>query len=373
MTGTRKRVAIVFFDSWLPYSPTTLNYYDQLHREFEVAIIHRSSGNPRYAVDLGGRVVIDLRMVATRLTDKIKYMLSRLTDAPRCRCSYADFLESQRLGRALAGFRADHVVAIDTAALRSVQRAWGGTPHLLSLEIKTSLEWQCIDKQRVNAVLVDSKERYKEFLGDVGRKTFVVPNAPAFEAIEKPDTDPRDLLYCGNPLDRFGIYSYLHFLLFYPDYFLTIKGPLHKAFQENAAMFFPQLLQQGRLRLDAEYVEEKCINRYLSRFRIGFCIYDLRFAQQRIAHYKLVNSQKMYRYFASGVPVIANNLPGLKAVRDFQAGVMVAELTPRAIFQAISEIERNYDSYVANCLHAAQQFSFDVSVRPFLQYLADHP
>lgn len=54
---------------------------------------------------------------------------------------------------------------------------------------------------------------------------------------------------------------------------------------------------------------------------------------------------KIYEYAAFGKPMIAGDVPGLKVLENFGAGVMVDETKPEDILEALKDIETNYDNY----------------------------
>ena len=77
----------------------------------------------------------------------------------------------------------------------------------------------------------------------------------------------------------------------------------------------------------------------------------------------------MFAYLAAGVPVIGNNLEGLKMIEDFEAGILINDFEPETILHAITKIKSNYDFYKQNCIKAAKHYSFDNTVKPFITFL----
>ena len=67
--------------------------------------------------------------------------------------------------------------------------------------------------------------------------------------------------------------------------------------------------------------------------------YDTRFEFYDRFNFHTVPSGKMFTYLASGVPVICNNLPGLRVVEEFGAGVLIEDLDAGSIRSAIQKIE----------------------------------
>jgi len=364
--SSHKRVAILFFDNWLPYSPTTLNLYDQLRERFQVTIFLPSKKHGT-TENLGTRNVVYLNEKSSSILDIVSFLVYRIVTRGS-RLGYEVYLRTRRLKKALTSFAPDHVIAVDHAALLLAANAWKGKLHLLSLEIDDPEPTRALAKH-LNSVLIESDIRLRYLFGETQTPTvFLLPNAPVFKPLEKPHTLPEHLVFCGTTLARFGLYSCLRFLSHYPGYTLTIKGNILKQFNDNALMVFQELFDDGRVKLDPEYMFDDELNVFLSHFRIGFSLYDLRYSHKQDFHYRHVQSGKMYRYFSCGVPVIANNLPGLSPVQEFGAGVLIDRMTPEAIYEAIQSIEADYDSYVKNCFTAARHFDFKKYAGPVIDY-----
>src|SRR5262249_17424047 len=154
-----------------------------------------------------------------------------------------------------------------------------------------------------------------------------------------------------------------------PGYHLTVKGVVPQQTQQYLRVIFPELLSEDRLKIDTNYLEMDALVEFLKDFRIGLCFYDTRFDFYDRFNYRTGPSGKMFAYFASGVPVIGDNLPGLGIVEEFGAGVLIEDLDAGSILSAIQKIEANYDYYAKNCLKAAEHFSFEESLQPFVDEL----
>jgi O-antigen/teichoic acid export membrane protein len=75
---------------------------------------------------------------------------------------------------------------------------------------------------------------------------------------------------------------------------------------------------------------------------------------------------KLFNYYAAAVPVIGIDIIGLKSVKDFTAGVLIDEVVPAKIKEAINTIEKNYKTFSANCLLASKEFDFKKSFNYFI-------
>jgi len=109
---------------------------------------------------------------------------------------------------------------------------------------------------------------------------------------------------------------------------------------------------------------------YLNSFEIGFCFYDTRYEHINNFNYNTAPSGKLFKYYAAGVPVIGSNIAGLQSIDEFQTGIRVKNYTPKEILNACETIQANYQFYYQNCLKAAEHFSFDKMIKPFLEYIA---
>jgi glycosyltransferase involved in cell wall biosynthesis len=372
----KKRVAIVFTDWYLAYSPTTVGLYDALDAEYEVTIFVLAQ-EKEFERNLNRRVVRVDESRNGRATgvhgavEKARREYARIfrpSDLINAVSAshYDDFLDFRR---ALSGYRPDEVIAVDFRALVIAQRTFPRKAvTFVSLEIRDDDPYRALlDPRFIARVVTQSPDRYEHLFPKKDRSVFYVPNAPIYRPLKKPTTTADDLVFCGSAAEGFGIYSCLKFLTSYPSYRLTIKGAVPEGVRQNIDIIFPELMKAGRLRIDSSFDEVEDLLRTLSHFRIGFCFYDFRYKYIDTFNYYTAPSGKLFNYFASGVPVVGINIPGLRSVRDFSAGVLIDRLDPRDIAAAIMEIETGYEGYVSNCLRAAETFSFDKAVDVLLQ------
>lgn len=368
----RKHICILYPYGYLPYSPTVINLYDQLASRFRVTIVcsNRELDN---ADALGERNICrvsydrEALYKAARSVLRVLRVLGMVT--PGSGMSLEEFLRLKSLKRSLDNLDPDEIIAVDIPMLWTAQRASRRPIHFLSLELRKTGDFVNVDTNRVASVLIESPERLRYVFGERDVRAFFVPVSPVYVNLSKPPTAPGSLLYFGSATGPFGLYSCLHFLSHNPGFVLTIRGIVKPQTFENIVMSYPELLDEGRLTIEREYIAEEKVLEYISGFRIGLCFYDTRFEEAANFHFRNVNSQKVYRYLAGGVPVVANRLEGLKAVEEYEAGILVDDMSPASIRSAIDRIEQDYDRYVGNCFRAAEHFSFDRHLQPFVQYL----
>ena len=373
-----KRVAIVFTDVWLAYSPTTLGIYDSLKKHGGVVAILTVTQDATYARDLGRNVVmVDEEPIPLgRLRDlayRIKRRAARLAGmkAAWLDRSPRDYSQFLMFDKALRRFAPDEIIAVDLRALAIVQHSLPQVPvNLVSLEIPEPGEHkEQVVEQRISRLIIQSQARRDRLFNGAKPKTFFVQNAPTFRTFALETSNRMGLVFCGTAVEGFGILSCLKFLSVNPEYHLTVKGAVPPQIQQYLKVIFPELLSEERLKIDTNYLEMDALVEFLKAFRIGFCFYDTRFEFYDRFNYHTVPSGKMFTYLASGVPVIGNNLPGLRVVEEFGAGVLIDDLDAGSILSAIQKIEANYDYYAQNCLKAAAHFSFEESLQPFIDEL----
>jgi glycosyltransferase involved in cell wall biosynthesis len=373
-----KRVAIVFADVWLAFSPTTLGIYDSLKEHGVIVAILTVTQDATFARDLKRNVVIvdqePMRLGRLRnLAYRIKRRAARLAGMKTAwlESSFHDYSQFLMFNKALRRFAPDEIIAVDLRALAIVQHSLPQVPvNLLSLEIpEFSERKEPVVKQRISRVIIQSQARLEHLFNGAKPKAFFVQNAPTFRTFALETSNRKGLVFCGTALEGFGILSCLKFLSLNPEYHLTVKGAVPPQTQQYLKVIFPELLSEERLKIDTNYLEMDALVEFLKAFRIGFCFYDTRFEFYDRFNYHTVPSGKMFTYLASGVPVICNNLPGLRVVEEFGAGVLIEDLDAGSILSAIQKIEANYDYYAQNCLKAAAHFSFEESLQPFIDEL----
>jgi hypothetical protein len=359
---------------WLAYSPTTLGIYDSLKKHGVVVAILTVTQNAAYARDLGRNVVIvDQESMPLgrlhNLADRIKRRAARFAGTKAAwRGDYSQFL---MFDKALRRFAPDEIIAVDLRALAIVQHSLPQVPvNLVSLEIPEPSEHkEQVVEQRISRLIIQSQARLERLFNGAKPKTFFVQNAPTFRPFALETSNRMGLVFCGTAVEGFGIFSCLKFLSVNPEYHLTVKGAVPPHIQQYLNVIFPELLSEERLKIDTNYLEMDALVEFLKAFRIGFCFYDTRFDFFDRFNYYTAPSGKMFTYLASGVPVICNNLPGLRVVEEFGAGVLIEDLDAGSILSAIKKIEANYDYYAQNCLKAAAHFSFEESLQPFIDEL----
>jgi glycosyltransferase involved in cell wall biosynthesis len=365
----RKKILIFFPEGNLPYSPTTINLYDQLSKFHRVEIF----ASPHAPFNLGRQIkYLNGITLGTRVLFVVLRFLNdcKVSNISR-HFNLSGFSIYRQLKKHIGRNSYDEVIAVDFFATRMALLLHQKV-HLLSLEITNLTHLDKIDPLRLRSVIIQREERYNYLFKVKIPHVFYVQNAPVFNSdVSKILATPRqkrDLVYSGYASKGFGIYACLNFIREYPDYALHVKGAMESDFMDNIIIHYDKLHHESRVVLDTAYLDEDKIVEYLSQFRIGFCFYDFRLAQIDNFNYLSAPAGKLFKYFAAGVPVIGINILGLDSVRRFECGILIDDLSPLSIKKAIDLIEANYDSYTRNALKAAEAYSFDKMLKPFLEF-----
>ncbi|MDP9047717.1 MAG: glycosyltransferase [Bacteroidota bacterium] len=364
----KKTVLMIFPDVHLPFSPTTLNLKNALSTDFEVTLIAFQPFSGPIVNDPDVKYFRKKAMLFRVFNTLLQYILNIRTYNYR----YAIW-QKIHVTIYLLFKRYDHYVVVDLKSFWFIKKLKKNNIHLLSLELtsNTADYKKKIDINQLCSIIIQSKERF-DYLTDgyFNGKVFYVQNAPIFNpGLQHLAPDEHKLIFTGSAIKEFGILQCLAFLDKYPYYQLHIQGTVPGIEGKIISESYQHLISGNRLIISSEYLSAPELVRYLNQFRIGLCFYDFSIDGINNFNYKSAPSGKMFTYFAAGVPVIAIDIPGLKIIDEFKAGILIPNLNPVEIFNAIKKIESNYDLYSANCLKAAKHFDFYTASDRFISYL----
>ncbi|HSC55378.1 MAG TPA: hypothetical protein VLC98_17220 [Phnomibacter sp.] len=362
-----KRIAILFPDPHLPYSPTVLNLQKELAKYYSTDIIafhHKHFGK----VNEPFVNYVPLPFLLLKVYGAINKI--SLT-AGRDVLSYIMRLTARSFFRRNNHY--DHIIAVDPLSVWMLKDMGLRNVHLLSLELtyNTNDFISKINLASLQSIIIQSKERLQALAPTFKGNVFFIQNAPSFDVSQVKKTKPEktELIVSGTAIDHFGLYSYLNFIDTYPQYRLTIKGKLIEKEKPKIEKEYGHLLAENRVVINQDYLSDKDLITKIGEYRIGFCFYDFSFKEIDNINYKTAPSGKMFTYFVAGVPVIGNNVPGLFPIRDFSAGQLIDTLEAEEIKKAIDKIELEYDKYVEGCYKAAAYYNFNEAVKPFIEFL----
>jgi len=370
-----KKVTILFNGAHLAYSPTVIGLYDLLSKHFDVTILAESPGafgnkpltnrNVVYKKSLTRK---NLLRFYRRLFDLRAVFDDKIATLKKMGISTDMIYDFNSVRKYLAASNPDFIVAVDYRNILYAQ-VLDKRVEFLSLEIVPNDNfYNNCDFSNINSVIIQTRERYEHLFKNKEFKIFYVQNAPVYS--EYPDNPNRkDLVYCGTAWNPFGFYHCLEFLRGFSEYTLNVKGALLNEDKLKVETEYQDLIVSNRLIVDSEYLDDSKVVDYLRQFKVGFCFYNFELEWINSFNYHSAPSGKMFKYLAAGVPVVGQDILGLKPIKEFDCGVLIKDLEPASIKKAIEKIEERFDYYSQNCLKAAAHYSFDKTTKPFVDYL----
>ncbi len=352
------KIAILFTDYHIDYSPSTLQLFLGLERLFDVKLLaFRYRGQPPLpfsCVTIGDGAGWAI-LIST--IDRCYHHLSSLRKVP--------FERRQDIGRWVRSWlawirlyfnRPDLLIAVDYRAVLIGQSLRLRT-HLLSLEVprKNDPFYQKVDPRVIEKVLIQSKERFEYLFPQTTKKWFLIPNSAEIDETACANKRRSGIVFCGAPQPLFGIDFVAEFAQKYPQEQVTLKGPFVREVAER------YLRKNIRFVIDDSYTEIGDLPQSLQYFEIGLCFYLLSLVDENYSNrynYESAPSGKLFSYFSAGIPVIGTNIPGLSIVTDYQAGVLIDQHDPESIAGAVQRIRSNYASFQNGAIRASRNYSF---------------
>ena len=371
----RDKILILFDGRHVAYSPTITQLYDVLSNDYDVTIFAETS-KKFVGQKLTGRKVIYYEYLKKKPTFIYKayyaFIVLKNKEAKLLRDNKIKFPEYYYKFRRLKNLlQADHykrVIAVDIKNLFYCsllkQRV-----DFISLEIGIAENLlPLIDASLIDCVIIQSKERLDYLFKNNPFTVFFIQNAPVFKELSH-NPERKGLLYGGTAWNPFGFYHCLDYLRVFKNEKLTVNGAVPEADRKKINKLYKDLLDEGRLVINETYIENDLLVDYFSQFEIGFCFYNFEVKWINHFNYKSAPSGKLFKYLAAGVPVVCSDIIGFKFVTEYKCGVLIADLNPEKINEAIKQIRDNYSEYVNNAITAAKHFSFDKAVKPYLDFI----
>jgi glycosyltransferase involved in cell wall biosynthesis len=371
-----QKVLIVSSDDYILYQPTILNLYDFLQKDFDVTVISFEPNFLGKKKDTKRQVIYlacpEWKRKAARIVDLFTNALLKRIDKYLFRFKYRSQLvrglKCNILTRALREVGPSHIIAVDVMPLYAALQVHAHC-HFLSLEILPYDSYlRKIDKDKIQAVIIQNKSRYDYLFKGKDLPTFYIQNAPFCKDIYVNHAERRDLLWAGSIVKEFDVFKCLDFVKAYPEYHLVLKGAANEKTRQQLMADYKDLLQSGHVVINEEYLSAENFISFLSQFAIGFCFYSWDLIRNNF-NYQSAPSGKLFMYLAAGVPVIACNIPAFKFVEEYEAGILIDDYEPATIYQAIKTIERDYNKYHLNSYKAATDCCFDNGAGKFKDYL----
>lgn len=377
----KKKVLILTLNDYIIYQPTILNLYDFLSPHFEVEVVSLQPYHTTKKKDEERNITyLKPGFLVSQFLQKTDFILSRFTKYIRAifpKYSYYYLYYNKYLPELLRGYvrkikkKPEIVIAVDLQTLFLAQQMFGPV-HFLSLEIdnNTNSYYRKIDHKKIKSVLVQSRMRYEYMFPGKELKVFYVQNAPVYNGVVYDFENRNDFIWAGAIDKRLAIIEVLDFFKTYPQYKMVLKGGANKKMLLRIHNEYKELLDEKRISINQDYLKSEDFIRFLSGFKFGFVFYQWDLIRESF-NYQSAPSGKLFMYFAAGIPVIAANIPGFQLIREFQAGVLVDNYEPETIFNAVRQIENDYRRYSEGCYRAAEHFSFDKSIQPYLKFLLE--
>ena len=377
---SKEKILILFNGEHLAYSPTVIQLYDELSKQYDVTITaefpHRFDKQKP-----SNRKVIYHRLYHVRT----RYLYFILFQFEAFLKKEAKYFKDNKISYKQYYFRYKFIkniirkhsykaiISVDISNLLfcSIMKL---KTDFLSLELCADEKYlPLIDSNYIRSVIIQTWERYEYLFQDKKLKTFFVQNAPDYIETDI-NHNRKGTVYSGTACDEFGFYHCLNFLNRYPAEKLTVQGAVMKPDKNRIENEYKNLIKEERLLINKKYLENSEVVPFLSDFEIGFCFYnfDSLVIKNNYFNYATAPSGKMFKYLAAGVPVVGINIIGFNFVKEFHCGILVNDLLPETIKKAIDTIRANYQFYVDNSIKAAKHFSFGKSIQPYLDLLASN-
>ncbi|HEX7414970.1 MAG TPA: hypothetical protein VF411_13080 [Bacteroidia bacterium] len=353
-----KSILIVFPDEWLQYSPSVLNLYQCCHENYYTKLVYVDNGRFKNA-----GLVENYKAIAI---GKFAAYCWRKT------LGYKFYKVLRLLGTLffikLFDRHYDIVIAIDSSGYVPTKLFFSNTIYF-SLETEKDIYYKISQRLGIHQLIIQSKERKDFMLGtDETIEVFYIQNAPILtsQPVSVKEKNDKRILYMGNIDFGYGIEQFIACIKeLEADYTLTLKGIKNDTYFNWLNQEYSSLISSGKLVFDFEYIAQSKVIEFVSQFYIGITGYDLTLAKQNFNYFSSP-AGKLFNYYAAAIPVIGVDIIGLKSVTDFNAGVLIDEVIPEKIKDAIRTIENKYQTYAANCLLASQEFDFKKAFAIFI-------
>ena len=357
----KKSVLIVFPDEWLQYSPSVLNLYQCCQEQFNTKLVYVDNGRFNNSGLAKNAKSINISKFAAYFWRKtIGYKFYKVIR-----------LLFTLLFIKIFDKRYDTVIAIDSSGYVATKLFFPNAIYF-SLETEKDVYFKISQRFGIDKLIIQSKERKEFMVGkDPATEVFYIQNAPILigEPTQIKEKSNKQILYMGNIEFGYGLEQFIECIKDLDDnYTLTLKGIKNDKYFNWLNEKYKDIISSGKLIFDFNYVEQSKIIEYVSQFYIGITGYDLELAKKSFNYFSSP-AGKLFNYYAAAVPVIGIDIIGLKSVKDFEAGVLIDEVNPVNIKNAIQNIEKNYSIYVDNCLLASKEFDFKKSFDYFIKHV----
>lgn len=355
-----KNVLIIFPNDWIYYSPTVLNIIEILTKnKIKSHLIYPHTNRHTNPNKLSEYCIV-FPQKAEKIIFKLK--LANLY--------FSIFCLSKLLKFKITGVKFDLIMGIDPLGHILASTLYKNVVYL-SLELESGILNFISRLFPIAYLLIQSKERRDFFNPSPSTPTFLIQNAPILKPIaEYKSNKEKKLIYFGTLNKSHGVDTCITALYSLDnEYTLTIKGipsSLNNGYHQELLKNYSDLINNNRLSFDFSYIDQNKVTEYLSKFSIGFCFYDFELIGQKNFNYISSPSGKLFNYFSAGIPVIGNDIIGLRPVSERNAGVLLSSVDSEQIRRAVTEIMSNYDFFSKNAQDASIRYDFGTRFNQFI-------
>jgi hypothetical protein len=341
---------LLFPDYWLAFSPSCLNFIKMLEENNqEYRILYFDGGNYDNSK-------LEVKGAALNFPYWVVKILSFLNLA-----SFYKILHLLLFAKIIRkSYRYEKVVGFDDTGYIAA-RLLDRNSIYYSLEISKSVLNRFIERCiNVRLLIVQTKERGK-FLNKNCKNVVLLQNSPVIGDFKRSDKIySGKFVYLGGTNKYQGIEACIDYLYQNTTTTLLIKGISES--NSNYLTYLNHthktLIESKRLEFDFCYIDGNDIKSFLEKFDIGFCFIDPQKVVTDGFNFESSPSGKIFNYFMSGLPVVANNLLGFKPIEVFEAGVLIESTSVDNIDSAISKIRDSYSFYRSNAYNAAEKCDY---------------
>ncbi len=378
MEKTRERILILFEGPHLAFAPSIAQLYRELEKWYDVTIFALTPSGITDQKPIREKVIYYNYEYGwfKRSYYKVLYrilLLFKVKKTSQFNSKFKGelweyFSRYRKLERLIRKERYKRIISVDIknlfyCSLMNIKS------DLLSLELCANNDLlPFINRKTIDCVLIQTPERFNYLFPGEKLKTFYIQNAPIYRHIDIL-AKRTGLIYAGTAWAPFGFYQCLDFLDKNKNEQLFVQGLVPPEDRKRIGSEYANLITEKRLSLPEKYLDDDEMVDFIAQFEIGLCFYDFSIDWINNFNYHSAPSGKLFKYLAAGVPVVCNNIPGFRFVKEQQCGVLVDNLEPESIQKAIQQIRDNYSSYSNNASRVAESFSFDKTVKPYLDHI----
>ncbi len=376
MLKIKKKILILFEGPHIAYSPTVIQLFDFLDKEYDVYIyLFYNVESQKLAIadkfiyfKHNNKLEQYFYFIYFKLLLFLKFekVIKYNNSIPGKSNQF--FYRFKPLSNLIIKEKFDRIISVDIQNLLYCSLL-GVECDFLSLELCANEEMMKeVNQKIINSVLIQSEVRYNYLFGKNNINRFFIQNAPIYYNVQIPN-NRRGFIYSGTAWEPFGFFHCLDYIDKNENEILFVQGALPSESIDKINTKYFHLKESGRLIYMDNYLSNDKVVESMLGFEIGFCFYNFDIEWINTFNYISAPSGKLFKYLAAGIPVICNDIIGFQFISENSCGVLIKRLDNDSIRIATEQIRKNYKEYSQNCINYAKQVSFDRAIEPYLQYL----